>query len=447
MEAFNYIMDLFVWSIQIFTGLFLGFTLVGLEARTSFWRLAMISLLFAAAYAAAAVLLSTAWLIPCLVVLSFPILILLMRVPIAQTSIALLLAVIYNLAVVSLIEYNVFYLLLEIDSISLDAGTKLSIDLFVTLNNILIAIIIFSNSPVLFPKMLFEKSVDDDDPVISFSGRVFPVILILFLLAVGLYGTVWELPHIRVHYRWFITLWSLTVTVAIIIFQRKLILFKNEKVQLFLDRQYQKELLSFFSMVRSQRHDFNFHLTAIYGLIQKKEYAACETYIKEMVKSATEINDLLPLHHPATAAMLSTFKERAAAKGIPMEFIILNDLRNCPCSVYEINKVLGNLIQNALDEVERLPQKNHPILIELNTEWHQLVITVSNETDFAGDKLGDLFKAGYSTKAQHEGLGLPAVKKIVDKYQGVVYPEMNEGFIHFHVSIPEGTATRKGGRS
>nr|WP_269135922.1 GHKL domain-containing protein [Sporosarcina cyprini] len=304
--------------------------------------------------------------------------------------------------------------------------------------------LIYSKSPVLFPKTLFEKSLDDDDPEISFSGRVYSVILILFLLAVGLYYTVWELPHIRIHYRWFLTLWALAVTVAIILFQRQLILFKNEKVQLFLDRQYQKELLSFFSMIRSQRHDFNFHLTAIYGLIQKKEYAACENYIKEMVKSATVINDLLPLHHPATAAMLSTFKERAAGKGISIEYMIMNDLRNCPCSVYEINKVLGNLIQNALDEVERLPQKNQPILVELTTDSNQLVITVTNETDLAGEKLGDLFEAGFSTKVHHEGLGLPAVKKIVEKYQGIVYPELDDGFISFHVSIPEGSTTRRG---
>ncbi|GKV57343.1 hypothetical protein NCCP2222_32900 [Sporosarcina sp. NCCP-2222] len=441
---FIHSMEIFVWTIQIFTGLLLGFSFVGLETRKSFRRLLMISLFFGIAYAGFAGFVSSIWLIPFLVIMSLPVLYLLMRIPIAQTTIALFLAVIFNLAVVSLIEYNLFYLLLEIESVSLDTGTRVSIDLFVSLNNILIAMIIFSKSPVLFPKTLFEKSLDDDDPEISFSGRAYSVVLIMFLLAIGLYYTVWELPHIRVHYRWFLTLWALAVTVAIILFQRQLILFKNEKVQLFLDRQYQKELLSFFSIIRSQRHDFNFHLTAIYGLIQKKEYAACENYIKEMVKSATVINDLLPLHHPATAAMLSTLKERAAAKGIQIEYMIMNDLRNCPCSVYEINKILGNLIQNAMDELERLPQKNQPILVELTTEYSQLVITVTNETDLAGEKLGDLFESGFSTKVHHEGLGLPAVKKIVEKYQGIVYPELDDGFISFHVSIPEGPTTRRG---
>lgn len=437
MAAFIHIMEVLVLSIQILTSLLLGFSLVGVKVRQSLKPLMTVSLLFGMLYRIIHTFLPSELLSPIIIILLFVILIRMMREPITQVLIAMLLAAIFNLLIIRLLEYNVFYLLLEVAGVSLDIGTKISIDLFVMLNNILLAMIIITKSPVLFPKALFEKSLHADDSEISFSGQVYSVILILFLLVIGLYYTSMELQHVRPYYRWFLTVWSLAVTLAIILFQRKIILFKNEKVQLFLDQQYQKELLSFFSMIRSQRHDFNFHLTAINGLIQKKEYDACKTYIEEMVKSATEINDLMPLHYPATAAMLSTFKERAAAKGIVIDFIIMNDLRNCPCSVYEINKVIGNLIQNAMDEVENHADKSQPIIVELNTEWEQLVITVTNEITMHDDRLDDLFKEGFSTKELHEGLGLPAVKKIVEKYNGIVYPELDEDFISFRVQIPE----------
>lgn len=437
MAAFIHIMEVLVLSIQILTGLLLGFSLVGVKVRQSLKPLMTISLLFGVLYRIIHTFLPSELLSPIIIILLFVILIRIMREPITQVLIAMLLAAIFNLLIIWLLEYNMFYLLLDVAGVSLDIGTKMSIDLFVMLNNILLAMIIITKSPVLFPKALFERSLHADDPEISFSGQVYSVILILFLLMIGLYYTSMELQHVRPYYRWFLTVWSLAVTLAIILFQRKIILFKNEKVQLFLDQQYQKELLSFFSMIRSQRHDFNFHLTAINGLIQKKEYDACKTYIEEMVKSATEINDLMPLHYPATAAMLSTFKERAAAKGIVIDFIIMNDLRNCPCSVYEINKVIGNLIQNAMDEVENHADKSQPIIVELNTEWEQLVITVTNEITMNDDRLDDLFKEGFSTKEHHEGLGLPAVKKIVEKYNGIVYPELDEDFISFRVQIPE----------
>src|SRR5699024_4891135 len=169
----------------------------------------------------------------------------------------------------------------------------------------------------------------------------------------------------------------------------------NERVQLFLDQQYQKELLSFFNIIRSQRHDFNFHLTAMHGLIQKKEYEACEKYIEEMVESATNINDLLPLHHTATATMLNTLKEKATAKGISIEFIITNDLRNCPCSVYEINKVIGNLLQNAIDEVSQHDAKQKPIVVEIGKQRNQLLISVTNDVQIDDTRLDRLFEIGF----------------------------------------------------
>jgi len=441
MATFFYIIEILAWSIQIFTGLLLGFSMVGLTVRPLIHRFMWLSLAFGTAFSIAHQFYPSPILLPAVVAGIFIALVFILKAPATQVLIAVLLAILYNLLIITLLEYNVFYLLLDIGDVSLDAGTELSIDLFVMLNNIFLSILIVTKSPVLFPKGLFEKSLHAEDPEISFSGQVYSVILILFLLVVGLYYTSLELSHIRPNYRWFLTLWTLAVTVAIILFQRKLILFKNERVQVFLDKQYQKELLSFFSMIRSQRHDFNFHLSAINGMIQKKEYAACQTYIEEIVKSATAINDLLPLHHPATAAMLSTFKEQAAAKGIAIEFIIMNDLRKCPCSVYEINKVIGNLIQNAIDEVAQLPNRDQPIYVELNAEKDQLSLVVTNEIRLKGDRLADLFQVGYSTKEQHEGLGLPAVKKIVEKYHGVIYPELDAGFISFHVSIPEGSTT------
>ncbi|WP_188006748.1 sensor histidine kinase [Sporosarcina sp. ANT_H38] len=439
-----HIMGIFVWSIQLLTGLLLGLSMVGLKVRQSLKKLILLSLLFGLIYSVAPIFYPSDYIPILLFIALFAILVQMMKVPVTQVLIALLLALIFNLLIISLLEYNIFYLLLDMANVSLDIGTKMSIDFFAMLTNIFMSMIIVSRSPVIFPKSLFEKPMSADDSEISFNSQVYSVILILSLLVVGLYFTSLELQHIRLHYRWFLTIWSLAVTVAIILFQHKIILFKNEKVQLFLDQQYQKELLSFFSIIRSQRHDFNFHLTAINGLIQKKEYDACKTYIEEMVKSATVINDLLPLHHPATAAMLSTFKEKAAAKGITIEFMILNDLRNCPCSVYEINKVIGNLLQNAVDEVEQHPNHKQPIVVEMNTQRNQLLITVTNEINIMGDKLDNLFQVGFSTKIHHEGLGLPIVKKIVEKYQGIVYPELDGGFISFHISIPELSTTKWG---
>jgi sensor histidine kinase regulating citrate/malate metabolism len=207
-------------------------------------------------------------------------------------------------------------------------------------------------------------------------------------------------------------------------------------MQFFLDQHYQKDILSFYSVVRSQRHDFNFHLNAIYGLLYNKKYTQCIEYIEGMVEEAKNINDLLPLNHPAIGSMLNTFKELASQKGIGIHYFIYDDLRNMPCSVYEMNKILGNLLQNAIDELTVIGSGNSLIELQISNERGSIVVTVSNTTNKDEQQLENIFQIGYTTKSSHEGLGLPTIEKILSKYHGVIYPEIRDGTISFIVRIP-----------
>lgn len=134
--------------------------------------------------------------------------------------------------------------------------------------------------------------------------------------------------------------------------------------------------------------------------------------------------------------MLSTFKELASQKGIQIHFYIYDDLRNMPCSVYEMNKIMGNLLQNAIDEVGKLPIYNRSIDMETSIEQGSIVITVRNATNYGEEELESIFTEGYSTKSAHDGLGLPTIEKIIKKYHGIVLPELNDGKISFIVRIP-----------
>lgn len=131
-----------------------------------------------------------------------------------------------------------------------------------------------------------------------------------------------------------------------------------KQIEIFTDKQYQKEMTNFMEMIRSQRHDFNFHIQAISGMLRNEKYNECREYVDTMVKSTQSVNEVLPIYHPAVSAFLSNFREILLRKGIELKIQIYYDLKNTSCTVYEINKILGNLIQNAVDEVE--DSKNRP---------------------------------------------------------------------------------------
>lgn len=64
------------------------------------------------------------------------------------------------------------------------------------------------------------------------------------------------------------------------------------------------------------------------------------------------MNELLLLQQPAISALLNTEVEKAKRLGVHLRIQIYNDLKEILCSVYDMNKILGNVIQNAIEEVD-----------------------------------------------------------------------------------------------
>lgn len=213
-------------------------------------------------------------------------------------------------------------------------------------------------------------------------------------------------------------------------------IYAANKIEILVDKEYQEELLNFMHLIRSQRHDFNFHIQAISGMLNNGKYDECENYVKTMVEEISATNEVLPLYHPAVSALLNTFWEIATQKGIRFDIQIYYNLEKLPCTVYEVNKIIGNLIQNALDEVEE-DKTNEPwIKVIILKRGGNGVIRVSNKNGKETSDYRNIFKAGYSTKKSHEGIGLTTVQKIVSKYNGAIHVELREDIIDFIAQIP-----------
>jgi len=200
--------------------------------------------------------------------------------------------------------------------------------------------------------------------------------------------------------------------------------------------QWQKESRDYMNVIRSQRHDFNFHLHAVVGLIENGEFEECRHYVTKMANEASLINDIMPIHDAVIGSMLYNMKEDAKKKGIDIEYNITYDLEHVLCNSFEINKIIGNLIQNAIDALTTQKEKEYGIKVSIFKRRGNSVIIVSNL--FLGDKETILhaYDLGYSTKKHHEGIGLSMIHKTVEKYNGRIYTEFDEDVVSFIVNIP-----------
>lgn len=199
----------------------------------------------------------------------------------------------------------------------------------------------------------------------------------------------------------------------------------------------QKELdgtQRFMRIVRSQRHDYNFHLHTLQTLLLQEEYTACQAYLSELVEDSISMNAILPLADPAICALVHSFDALANQAGTRLHLEIRNDLSRIVTNSYETNKILGNLLQNALEETMELGDASYGIHLSIIKRGRYCMLRVSNRVrDIAG--IG-AYQTGISSKTGHEGIGLAAAKELAGKHQGTVYSRMEGDIVHFVAKIP-----------
>ncbi len=209
---------------------------------------------------------------------------------------------------------------------------------------------------------------------------------------------------------------------------------RKEKMTVLTEKQYRDDMQTYMSVIRSQRHDYNFHVQTLHGLLLRKDYDTCEKYLNELLKDSIEMNQILPLQDAAVSALILSFKNKAAQSGIPMEISIENDLSQVATNVYETNKVIGNLLQNAIDETEMIPDKSYGIKLSILKRGEFCIINVSNRAGRLNPMSS--YQAGRSSKEGHEGIGIASIQALAAKYGGVVYSRMEGDIIFFVAKLP-----------
>ncbi|MBP3961934.1 sensor histidine kinase [Paenibacillus lignilyticus] len=203
---------------------------------------------------------------------------------------------------------------------------------------------------------------------------------------------------------------------------------------------YLDEINGLFQSIRSQRHDFANHVQTIHALAKLGKTDELKSYTAELTGEIRELNDIIDIGNPAIAALIRAKGLQAEVLKVAFkaDFKDINKLELGMKSL-DMTRLLGNLIDNAFDEVLNYAEDQRSVHIAACQKTGYYEFAVSNTCLRAAElENKPLFQAGYtSKKGSHSGLGLHIVKSIVEKYKGGINLAINEpNTVTFIVKVP-----------
>lgn len=150
---------------------------------------------------------------------------------------------------------------------------------------------------------LFEKQMQKENMNFN-KWKIYAILAVPFVLEIAC-GIGVSIENL---YTWFVLMlvgyslfWG-TILLLIVIQT-----YKGEQLTALLEQQYREDVQSFMNVIRSQRHDYNFHVQSLAGLIRSGDMKACLDYVNALEQDTQKMNAILPIQDPAISAMINNF--------------------------------------------------------------------------------------------------------------------------------------------
>lgn len=192
------------------------------------------------------------------------------------------------------------------------------------------------------------------------------------------------------------------------------------------------ETENMYKQVRGWRHDYRNHIQNMKILLAQSDYEELDSYLDELAKDLLTVDTIIKTGNVMADTVLNTklyAADRINARinvkaSIPKE-IRINDIELCA--------LLGNLLDNAVESCERLPEGERFIRVFIGVIKGQFYMSVQNAAGEIKKRSGSYLS---TKRSGGSGFGIFRIDRIAAKYGGSVNRQSEPGVFATELMFP-----------
>lgn len=214
-------------------------------------------------------------------------------------------------------------------------------------------------------------------------------------------------------------------------------------IELKQSQEYNKTLEFLYDSIKAFKHDFNNIIQTIGGYANSNDIEGLKIYYKDLFVDCQKINDLTALNpnvvnNPGVYCLLTAKYKKAEEQGIKIHIDFFLNLNGLNMKMYEFTRILGILLDNAIEASTVCDNKVINIIFNTKTSNNMQYVLIENtysEKDIDTEKI---FEKGYSSKPKNTGLGLWEVRQILKKNTNLnLFTSKDDAFFRQQLEIFE----------
>lgn len=187
---------------------------------------------------------------------------------------------------------------------------------------------------------------------------------------------------------------------------------------------YNNTLSILYDNVKAFKHDFDNMIFTIGGFINTNDIDGLKKYYKSLEKDCQRVNNIALLNpklinNSGIYNLLTAKHQKAKNCNVEIQLEFFFDLNKLHMPIYDFSRMLGILIDNAIEAASTTDEKLVKIIFRDSSQSNIQIVKIENSYSNKDVDKNKIFEKGITEKENHSGMGLWEVKQIIKRNNNI----------------------------